>query len=59
MGRLADEMYETTKGLHDIGLLSQSKMDEATALYNNVPKYDAEQIKKIRANTSFSQTAFA
>ena len=59
MGRLADEMYETAKGLHDIGLLSQSKMDEVTVLYNNVPKYDAEQIKELRAKTSFSQTAFA
>ncbi len=49
MGRLADEMYETAKGLHDIGLLSQSKMDEVTVLYNNVPKYDAEQIKELRA----------
>ena len=59
MSRLADEMYENAKGLHDIGLLSQSKMDEVTVLYNNVPKYDAEQIKEIRAKTSFSQAAFA
>ena len=35
MGRLADEMYETAKGLHDIGLLSQSKMDEVTVLLHS------------------------
>ena len=59
MSRLADETYERAKGLHDIGLLSQSKMDEVTVLYNDVPRYDAEQIKAIRVKTSFSQTAFA
>lgn len=59
MSRLADEMYETAKGLHDIGLLPQAKMDEITLYYNNVPKYDADKIKEIRAKTSFSQTTFA
>ena len=59
MSRLADEMFETMKDLHEIGAISSKKMNEFTALYKQVPKYDAEKVKEIRAKTAFSQTAFA
>ena len=41
MSRLADEMYETVKDLHEIGLLSQAKMDEISLLYKDAIKQAA------------------
>ena len=55
----ADEMFETMKGLFNAGAISPEQMNEFTALYRQVPKYDAEKVKEIRAKTSFSQAAFA
>lgn len=59
MSRLADEMFETMRDLHEVGAISSDRMNEFTALYKQVPKYDAEKVKEIRAKTSFSQTTFA
>ncbi len=55
----ADEMYEIFKGLYDIGLVPQEKMDEFMAVYRQVPRYDAEQIRALRARTKYSQEVFA
>ena len=55
----ADEMFETMKGLFNAGAISPEQMNEFTALYRQVPKYDAEKVKEILAKTSFSQSAFA
>ena len=42
LSRLADEMYETAKDLHEIGLVSQTRMDEISILYKNAIKHNTE-----------------
>lgn len=58
--RIRDEMYETTRGLHDAGLIDKRRMAEFDALCRlNVDEMPPERIKRLRERTSLSQAVFA
>ena len=58
--RIIDEMRETARGLHSIGLISKRRMGEFEALCNlDVRVMAPKQIKLLRENAQISQAVLA
>ena len=58
--RIIDEMRETARGLHGVGLISKRRMGEFEALCNlDVAVMAPKQIKLLRENAHISQAVFA
>lgn len=59
--RILEEVYESAKGLHSIGLIDKKRMLEYEALYcaNQVPQYTGESVKALRDRLNVSQAALA
>lgn len=58
--RILDEMHETTRGLHRVGLISKRRMGEFDALCHlDVQEMTPENIKALREQAHVSQAVFA
>lgn len=58
--RLLDEMHETARGLHAVGLISKRRMSEFDALCHlDVQEMAPRQIKSLREQAHVSQAVFA
>lgn len=58
--RILDEMHETTRGLHDAGLISKRRMHEFDALCHlGVEEMSPQKIKSLREKAHVSQAVFA
>ena len=58
--RLMDEMHETSRGLHAVGLISKRRMSEFDALCHlDVQEMAPQQIKSLREQAHVSQAVFA
>ncbi|MDL2207947.1 helix-turn-helix domain-containing protein, partial [Desulfovibrio sp. OttesenSCG-928-M16] len=59
--RILEEVYESAKGLHKIGLIDKKRMREYEVLYcaNQVPQYTGDNVKALRDRLNVSQAALA
>ena len=58
--RILDEMHETTRGLHEAGLISKRRMREFDALCNlDVKEMSPQKIKSLREKAHVSQAVLA
>ena len=58
--RIMEEMHETVRGLHGIGLIDKRRMDEFEALRNlSVREMTPEEIRSLREREHVSQAVFA
>lgn len=58
--RLLDEMHETARGFHAVGLISKRRMGEFDALCHlDVQEMAPQQIKSLREQAHVSQAVFA
>jgi putative transcriptional regulator len=58
--RILDEMHETTRGLHDAGLISKRRMREFDALCHlDVEEMSPQKIKSLREKAHVSQAVLA
>lgn len=58
--RIIDEMHESMRGLHEIGLISKRRMSEFEALCNlDVEEMTPQEIKSLREKAHLSQAVFA
>lgn len=58
--RIMEEMHETARGLHGIGLIDKRRMDEFEALRNlSVREMTPEEIRSLREGEHVSQAVFA
>ncbi len=58
--RILDEMHETARGLHNIGLIDKRRMKEFDALLHlEIEEMTPEEIKSLREKEHVSQAVFA
>lgn len=58
--RILEEMHETARGLHSVGLISKRRMSEFDALCHlNVQEMSPANIKALREQAQVSQAVFA
>jgi putative transcriptional regulator len=58
--RILDEMHETARGLHGVGLISKRRMGEFDALCHlDVHEIPPQKIKALREKAHVSQAVFA
>jgi len=58
--RLLEEMYETARGLHEIGLIDKRRMREFDTLCKlDIEPLSPQQIKSLRKRLHVSQAVFA
>lgn len=59
--RILEEVYETAKDFHSVGIMDKRRLQEYEAVYQalQVPKYTSEQIKALRSRLQVSQSVFA
>jgi len=58
--RIIDEMHETVRGLHEVGLIDKRRMSEFEALCHlDVEEMTPRKIKSLREKTHLSQAVFA
>ena len=58
--RILDEMHETARGLHGVGLISKRRMGEFDALCHlDVHEMTPKKIKSLREQAHLSQAVFA
>lgn len=58
--RIVEEMHETARGLHEIGLIDKRRMCEFDALYPlDVEEMPPRKIKSLREKAHVSQAVFA
>jgi putative transcriptional regulator len=59
-GRIIQEMHETARGLHEVGLISKRRMREFDALCHlDVEEMPPQKIKHLREQAHLSQAVFA
>lgn len=58
--RIVEEMHETARGLHEIGLIDKGRMREFDALYPlDIEEMPLRKIKSLREKAQVSQAVFA
>ena len=58
--RILDEMHETARGLHEVGVISKRRMGEFDALCHlDVHEMAPQKIKSLREQAHVSQAVFA
>ncbi len=61
MSRLIEELHESVKEMHALGVVDKQGMQEFEVLYRaaQTPKYTGEQVKEIRTRLNLSESLLA
>jgi len=59
--RIIEEMYESMRDLHAVGVVSDQEMNEVASIHDSyrAPQYSADMVKELRQKLNLTQVSLA